>query len=120
MQQFDGHELEYEVNTVSKDQVGPSPQDGCPSHTSPIGARYPPSYADITRKKQATNSGSFDDDSIEQLSKKAGRKSKKEVQEEEAERLKMQGSQPTIEMSYGRNKRNKPPKGVITPSHLGK
>ena len=60
---------------------------------------------------------SFDssDDSIEQLSKKAGRKSKKEAREEEAERLDMQG-QSTIEMSYGRSKRTKPPKGVIIPS----
>ena len=61
------------------------------------------------------SSGSSDD-SIEQLSKKGGRKSKKEIQEEEAERLKMQGSQSTIEMYYRSNKITRPPKGVITPS----
>ena len=55
------------------------------------------------------------------LSKKTvGRKSKKEIREEEAERLKTQGNHATIEMSYGRNKRNRLPKGVITPSSLGK
>ena len=51
--------------------------------------------------------------------KTVGRKSKKEIREEEAERPKTQGSQATIEMSYGRNKRNMLPKGVITPSSLG-
>ena len=87
---------------------------------SPIGANASPSYADITRKKQAESSSSSEDDSIEQLSKKAGRKSCKEAWEEEDESLNMQGSQSTIEMSLGRSKRTRPPKGVITPSHLGK
>ena len=52
--------------------------------------------------------------------KTAGRKSKKEIREEEVESLKTQGSQDIIEMSYRRNKRNMPPKGVIAPSSLGK
>ena len=66
------------------------------------------------------SSGSSSDDSIEKLSKKASRKSRKEAGEEDAERLKMQGSQSTIEMSYGRSKRTIPLKGVITPSHPSK
>ena len=90
------------------------------NHISPNGAKASPSYVDITRKKQDVFSYSSDEDSIEQLSKKAGMKSKKETHEEEAERLNMQGSQSTIEMSLGGSKRNRPPKGVITPSHLGK
>ena len=81
--QLDGPELDDDEDIVSKDQSGPlisvPPCDGGPSHTSPNYASSPPSYADITRKKQAVSSGSSYDDSIEQLSKKAGRKSKKEV-----------------------------------------
>ena len=90
------------------------------SSPAPIGVSSPPSYADIACKKPTDSSGSSDEDSIDQLSKKAGRKSKKEIQEEEVERIKMQGSQSTIEMSYERNKQTRPPKGVITPSNLGK
>ena len=86
----------------------------------PIGDRSTPSYVDIARKKPVKRSDSSNENSIEQLSKKGGRKSKKEIREEEVERLKMQGSQSTIEMSYGRNKRTRPPKGVITPSNTGK
>ena len=85
------------------------------NYVSPIGVNSSPSYADITKKKMSDSSTSSDEDSTQQLSKKAGRKPKKE-----AERLKMQGSQSTIEIPYGRSKRTRPPKGVITPSHLGK
>ena len=87
---------------------------------SPIRTIVSPSYVDITRKKQAESLGSSEDDSIEQISKTSGRKSHKEAQEEEEERLKMQGSQSTIEMLLGRSKRTSPRKGVITPCHLGK
>ena len=66
------------------------------------------------------SSGSSDEDSFEQSSKKAGRKSRKEIREEEAERLKMQGSQATKEMSMGRTKRNRSQKGGATPSGSGK
>ena len=86
----------------------------------PVGDCSPPSYADIARKKPAESSNSSDENSIEQLSKKGGRKSKKELREEEAERLKIQGSQSTIEMSYERNKRTRSPKGAVTPSNPSK
>ena len=56
----------------------------------------------------------------EHFTKKGGRKSSKEIREEEVERLKMQGSQATIERSFGRFKRNKPPKGGATPFSTGK
>ena len=85
-------------------------------HTSPEGAKVSPSYVDITRKKQDVFSDSSDEDSIEQLSKNDGKKSKKETREEEVERLKMQGNQSTIEISYDRSKRSRPANGVITPS----
>ena len=71
---------------------------------------------EILKKKLVDSSSSSDEDSIEQSSKKAGRKSRKEIREEEAERLKMQGSQATIEMTLGRSKRNRPLKGGATPS----
>ena len=87
---------------------------------SPNGAKYSPSYVDIAKKKHIDSSGSSSDDSIDKLSKKARRKSKKEYREEEADRLKMQGSQSTIEMSYGRSKRTRPLKGSTTPSHPSK
>ena len=90
------------------------PRDGDPP--LPVGDFSPPSYVDIARKKLAESSDSSDENSIEKLTKKRGRKSKKELWEEEAERLKTQGSQSTIEMSYGRNKRTRPPKGAVTPS----
>ena len=88
-------------------------------HPSPNRAKTPP-YAEITKKNSVDRSGSFDEDSFEQLSKKASGKSRKEAQEEEVNRLKMQGSQSSIEMSFGRSKRARPHKGVITPSLLGK
>ena len=122
-QQFDGIVLESEANIVTPDQAGASLSnplwDGEPS-LAPSGDCSPSSYANIACKKPADSFESSDENSIEQLSKKAGRKSKKEIQEEEAERLKKQGSQSTVEMSYGRNKRTRPPKGVITPSTTGK
>ena len=116
------HDLVFDENTSSKDQVGPSFLNpslvgGSPlSHPKDVSS--PPSYANIAQKKQGVSSGSSEDESFKQSKK--GRKSKKEIQEEEEERIKTQGSQATIEMSYGRNKRNRPPKGVITPSPLGK
>ena len=116
--------MEPELNIVTSDQAGQSslvpPWAREPSQVSPIGFSSPPSYVDIARKKSAESSGSSNEDSIDQLSKKAGRKSKKEIWEEEDERLETQGIHPTIEISYGRNKRTRPPKGVITPSQLGK
>ena len=138
VQKFEEHELDSEVISTSQEQVGlsppregvlsipicasPSPStihgEGGPSH-SPIRSSSPPSYADITRKKQPVSLGSSEDDTFEQHSKK-GRKSKKEIREEEAERLKVQGSQSTLKMSYGRNTIIRPPKEVNIPSHLGK
>ena len=109
--------------SVLKDLSGPSfvslPLEGGSLPSSPIDTFSPPSYADIAWKKHDLSPDSSEDDSFE-LKKTVGRKSKKEIREEEAERLKTQGSQETIEMSYGRNKRNMPPNGVITPSLLGK
>ena len=61
------------------------------------------------------NSGSSEDESIERSLKK-GRKSHKTVREEEAESMKMQGSQPTLEMSISRNTRSGPSKGGPPPT----
>ena len=122
IEQRDGHELDSE-ETTSKHQAGPSfsnpPLVFGSLFSPPKDASFPPSYADIIRKKQGAKSGSSEDEFFE-LSKTIGRKSKKENREEEAERIKTQGSQTPIEMSYRRNMRNNPPKGVITPSPLGK
>ena len=109
--------------SVTMDQVGPdflSPKGVGEVSPTPVGPSSSPSYAEIAQKKPIESSGSSDEESIDQFSKKSGRKSKKEIREEEAERLKTQGSQSTNEMSYGRNKRTRPPKGVITPSNLSK
>ena len=54
-----------------------------------------PSYADALKKK-VESSGSSEDDG--QFAKKSGRKSRKDIKEEEDERLKMQGIQATIEL----------------------
>ena len=88
-------------------------------HNSPSRIPSSPSYAEILKKKVVDSFGSSDDDSIQSL-KKIGRKSRKEVIEEEVERLKMQGSQATIEMNLGRSKRNRPNKGGATRSGIGK
>ena len=61
------------------------------------------------------NSASYDDESIERSLKK-GRKSHKTVREEEAERMKMQGIQATIEMSIARTTRARPSKGGPPPT----
>ena len=114
------------VNSGSMVQAGeaisdlPSVGEPLQEDHSPIREKTSPSYADITKKKLDDNSCSSDDGSIKQLSKKVGRKSKKEARGDEAARLKMQGSQSTIEMSFGRSKRTRLPKGVINPSSSGK
>ena len=62
------------------------------NYPSPNGVNPSPSYAYIIKKKPVDNSGSSNDESIEKISKKVGRKSRKEDIEAEVERLKMQGS----------------------------
>ena len=115
MEQLYVQDLVSDENIYSKEQAGPSFLSPGVSH---LPKEISPSYADIDQKNHGVSFGSSEDESFEQ-SKKGG-KSQKEIREEEAERLKTQGSQDTIEMSYGRNKRNRPPKGAITPSPLGK
>ena len=90
------------------------------NHKSPSRLSSSPSYAKVLKEKLVDSSGSSDEDSIEQSSKKVGRKSRKEIREEEAVRLKMQGCQATIEMSLGRSKKNIPQKGGATPSCVAK
>ena len=89
---------DLEVNTRSMEQdrlansvlpcVGESLQK---DHPSPNRSKSSPSYAEIAKKKLDDSSGSSDEDSFEQISKKAGRKSPKEAREEEANILKMEG-----------------------------
>ena len=68
------------------------------------------------KEKPMVNSGSSDEEYIKRSSKK-GCKSHKTVREEEAERIKMQGSQAIIEMSITRNTaRTRPSKGGPPPS----
>ena len=74
-----------------------------------------PTYAEITKKKVVESSESSEEEFYERPLKRAGRKSRKEKREEEAERLKTQGSQSTIEMTIGRNSRPRPSKGGSTP-----
>lgn len=74
-----------------------------------------PTYAEIIKKKAVESSESSEEEFFEQPLKRAGRKSRKEKREEEAERLKTQGSQATIEMTIGRNSRPRSSKGGSTP-----
>lgn len=88
---------------------------------SPQGNPSRPSYADITKKKKLPEpSDSSEEETYERPLKKAGRKTHKAVREEEAERLKMQGSQSTIEMTIGRNTRGRSTKGGIPNPSPGK
>ena len=57
-------------------------------HKSPSISSASPSYAEILKKKSIDSSGSLDD-SIEKYSKNVGIKYRKELREEEAERLKV-------------------------------
>ena len=116
------HREEGEVNFGPQEQSGTTTLEiPCADailhevHNSPTGVISSPSYAEIL-KKSIDTSGSSEEDLIEKFTKKAGRKYRKEVKEKEDERLKMQGSQATIEISIGRSKRNIPPKGGPTPS----
>ena len=116
-----------EVNTRPLEQYR-TPNSELPSvgtilqeiHPSPNGANPSSTYAEILKKNPIVSFGSSDDDSIEKISKKVGKKSWKEVREEEDERLKTQGGQSTIEMSLGSSKWTRPPKGVITHSFSSK
>ena len=75
--------MDSEVIIVAPNQVVPPLSDpfwvGSPPLITPIGVSSPPSYADISCKKPADSSGSYDEYSFEQLSKKAGQKSRKEA-----------------------------------------
>ena len=66
------------------------------------------------KKKPTDNSCLFDEDPLERYSRK-GHKSHKTVWEKEAQHLKMQGSQATIEMSISRNSQARPSKGGPLP-----
>jgi hypothetical protein len=81
----------------------PSSKGGGEAHhiKSNQGTPSNPSYAEIAKKIPEESSGSSEDETFERPSKKAGRKSRKEKREEEAERHKTQGSHSTIEMSIG-------------------
>ena len=50
---------------------------------SPVGVNSPPSYEDVLKKKSVESSGSSGEDEL--FSKKGGRKTRKEIREEEAE-----------------------------------
>ena len=113
LQQIDG--LVFEIEGIVVDP----PLSNFKVGDVPFGDSSPPSYVDIAHKKLTVNPGSSDEESVD-FSKNIGKKSKKEICEEEAKRLKTQGSQSTIEMSYGQNKRTRPLKGVATPSNQGK
>ena len=77
---------EVEVNTKLREQSGTTNSE-LPSvgailqeiHPSQNGANPSSSYVEILKKYLVVILGSFDDDSIEKISKKAGRKSKKDV-----------------------------------------
>ena len=84
---------------------------------SPIITISSPTYAEALKKKPVESSDSSEED--EQFTKKAGRKSRKDIGEE-AKKLKMQGSQDTIELSFGRSKWNRSPKGGVAPSFSSK
>jgi len=65
-------------------------------------------------------SDSSEEDIYERPTKKAGRKTHKAAREEEAECLKMEGSESTIEMTIGRNTRGRSIKGGIPNPSPGK
>ena len=98
MQHAEEQNYEAKANPSLMDSIGvvyiEIPRDGefLQQNPSPNGTKTSPSYAEITKKKPVDSSRSSNEDSIEQFSKKAGRKSRKEVREEEEERLNMQGS----------------------------
>ena len=89
----------------------PSPKE---TFSSPPSSPHPqkdlnssPSYVDMTKRKPPELSISSEDILFERSSKKQGRKSNKEIREEEAEKQKMQGSQATIESSINKGTRNR-------------
>ena len=112
-------DIQANLNQENKEQPASSPSNKEREETVQLeenqGSPTNPSYAEIARKKPVVSSSSSEDEFYERPSKKAGRKSRKEKREEEAERLKIQGSQSTIEMSIGRNIRPRPSKGGPNP-----
>lgn len=128
VQQYIEQIADAEINSGSQEQTGLATSEiPCvdanlqETHGSPASAISPLSYAEMIKKKKLIdNLGSSEEDSFERSTKKAGRKSPKEIREEEAERLKMQGSQSTIKISLGINTRARPTKGGPTPSFPSK
>ena len=66
---------------VSNPCVAPILQENLNSPANPSSS---PSYVEILKKKMVDFFGSSDEDTFEQSSKKGGRKSRKEIREEEA------------------------------------
>jgi len=58
-----------------------------------------PTYADMTKKRPPDLAQSSEELPFEKSTKKQGRKSNKEIREDEAEKQKMQGSQATLDMT---------------------
>ena len=111
VQQSYVHKDEGEVNFGPQEHSGPVILEiPCADailqelHKSPTCVTSSSSYVKILKNKSVDTSGSLEEDSIDKFTKKSGRKSRKEVIEEEAERLNMQGSHATIEMSICRSK----------------
>ena len=87
---------------VQVETIPPSKDGGeATQFESTQGSPSNPSYAEVTRNKEVVSSESSEDETFERPYKRAGRKSRKEKREEDAERLITQGSQATIEMSIG-------------------
>ena len=93
VQQSEVHKEEGEVNRGPQETepifVETPSVDAIMQDISPIRTTTSPSYAYALKKKLVETSGSSDNN--EQFTKKARRKSRKRIREEEAERINMQG-----------------------------
>ena len=114
---------EGEIQEEEEEEIGEqeSPKETSSPPSSPSGKEqnHSPSYADMAKKRPPELSQSSEDLPFEKSSKKQGRRTNKELREEEAENQKMQGSQLTIDMTLnkvGRTRNNRggnaaPPSG---------
>ena len=76
--------IEENIGNIEMASQSPSVPIQKEIHNSPSIPSSSPSYAEILKKKVVYLSGSSDEDTFEQSSKKTGRKSRKEIREEEA------------------------------------
>ena len=104
----DGTQEEQEEGEASKEPVGnpmlipelsPLSSSNSPSRSQALS----PSYAEMAKRRPLEAISTSEEEPFEKSTKRQGRKSNRELREEEAESQKMQGNQSKLDNSFTKN-----------------